>query len=320
MADFDVSKFRTTSFMTIWDLLKDVLVNMVKWFDGTTDTNLPVGTKRWSSSNKRFEQWDGSAWGELLPVADSANAYQIRVAMANACSGSTATADLATNALNLGGVAASQYVQTTDTRMSDSRKCNGQFDSAGTARTALSVYSKTEMNNSMALKAPVLNPAFSGTPTAPTAAAGTKTTQIATTAFVSENTLVFGAPILLNQYLNSGWVGTFGEATFLSFAVPIYRNGVLIALDLTVQCLAPYNEAGINKTAFEITSTDNQLLHDFAEAMGYSLTVYGASWYGAVTVSIGYENSAMTIKVSVGGTVTGTGMNFQARVFATSRM
>lgn len=183
MADFDVSRFRTTSFMTIWDLLKEVLVNMVKWFDGTTDTNLPVGTKRWSSSNKRFEQWDGSTWGELLPVADSANAYQIRVAMANACSGSTATADLATNALNLGGVAASQYVQTTDTRMSDSRKCNGQFDSAATARTALSVYSKTEMDNSMALKAPVLNPAFSGTPTAPTAAAGTNTNQVATTAF-----------------------------------------------------------------------------------------------------------------------------------------
>ena len=184
MADFDVSRFRTTSFMTIWDLLKEVLVNMVKWFDGTTDTNLPVGTKRWSSSNKRFEQWDGSTWGELLPVADSASAYQIRVAMANACSGSTATADLATNAQNLGGVAASQYVQTTDTRMSDSRKCNGQFDSAGTARTALSVYSKTEMDNSMALKAPVLNPAFSGTPTAPTAAAGASTTQIATTEFV----------------------------------------------------------------------------------------------------------------------------------------
>ena len=32
MADFDVSRFRTTSFMTIWDLLKEVLVNMVKWF------------------------------------------------------------------------------------------------------------------------------------------------------------------------------------------------------------------------------------------------------------------------------------------------
>ena len=102
MADFDVSRFRTTSFMTIWDLLKEVLVNMVKWFDGTTDTNLPVGTKRWSSSNKRFEQWDGSTWGELLPVADSASAYQIRVAMANACSGSTATADSSSAARNGG--------------------------------------------------------------------------------------------------------------------------------------------------------------------------------------------------------------------------
>ena len=244
MADFDVSRFRTTSFMTIWDLLKEVLVNMVKWFDGTTDTNLPVGTKRWSSSNKRFEQWDGSIWGELLPVADSANAYQIRVAMANACSGSTATADLATNALNLGGVAASQYVQTTDTRMSNSRKCNGQFDSAGTARTALSVYSKTEMDNSMALKAPVLNPAFSGTPTAPTAAEGTSTGQIATTAFVAKAAadVLSEAEALVadvDSISYGAWVNITLASKWKSLGVcrvrPVVQNSVVIAYDFEIE-------------------------------------------------------------------------------------
>ena len=244
MADFDVSRFRTTSFMTIWDLLKEVLVNMVKWFDGTTDTNLPVGTKRWSSSNKRFEQWDGSTWGELLPVADSASAYQIRVAMANACSGSTATADLATNAQNLGGVAASQYVQTTDTRMSDSRKCNGQFDSASTSRTALSVYSKTEMDNSMALKAPVLNPAFSGTPTAPTAAEGTSTGQIATTAFVANaaaDVLSDAAALVadVDSISYGAWVNITLASTWTSLGVcrvrPVVQNSVVIAYDFEIE-------------------------------------------------------------------------------------
>lgn len=249
MADFDVSRFRTTSFMTIWDLLKEVLVNMVKWFDGTTDTNLPVGTKRWSSSNKRFEQWDGSTWGELLPVADSANAYQIRVAMANACSGSTATADLATNALNLGGVAASQYVQTTDTRMSDSRKCNGQFDSAATARTALSVYSKTEMDNSMALKAPVLSPAFAGAPTAPTPAAGTDNTQVSTTAFVKT---ALANRISISSYSgaypatesgNTGRMRTIA-LTFTPSIVLIFEDGVELLSVMVFEY--PLVEIGVN--------------------------------------------------------------------------
>lgn len=275
MADFDVSRFRTTSFMTIWDLLKEVLVNMVKWFDGTTDTNLPVGTKRWSSSNKRFEQWDGSAWGELLPVADSANAYQIRVAMANACSGSTATADLATNAQNLGGVPAAQYVQTTDTRLSDSRKCNGQFDSAGTARTALSVYSKTEMDNSMALKAPVLNPAFSGTPTAPTAAEGTSTGQIATTAFVAnaaaavaESKTSYGAWVDLSSYINRAgyWGLTSGSGCCRARA--IYQDGAVIAYEFDIDLS---RSSGVETLAATFP--------DPYQPVSPRPSVYGASYY-----------------------------------------
>lgn len=45
-------------------------------------------------------------------------------------------------------------------------------------------YTETEMNTAMALKAPLSSPALAGTPTAPTAASGTDTQQIATTAFV----------------------------------------------------------------------------------------------------------------------------------------
>lgn len=42
----------------------------------------------------------------------------------------------------------------------------------------------TTVTNALALKAPLASPALTGTPTAPTAAGGTNTTQIATTAFV----------------------------------------------------------------------------------------------------------------------------------------
>jgi len=46
-------------------------------------------------------------------------------------------------------------------------------------------YTKTETDASLALKAPLASPALSGVPTAPTASAGTNTTQIATTQFVT---------------------------------------------------------------------------------------------------------------------------------------
>ena len=45
----------------------------------------------------------------------------------------------------------------------------------------------TTMTNSLALKAPLANPAFTGVPVAPTAALSTNTTQLATTAFVIAN-------------------------------------------------------------------------------------------------------------------------------------
>ena len=43
----------------------------------------------------------------------------------------------------------------------------------------------TNLTTDLAAKAPIASPALTGTPTAPTAAAGANTTQIATTAFVA---------------------------------------------------------------------------------------------------------------------------------------
>jgi hypothetical protein len=60
------------------------------------------------------------------------------------------------------------------------------FDSAGSAdavASSLSAY-QTANNAALALKAPLASPALTGTPTAPTAAVATNTTQIATTAYV----------------------------------------------------------------------------------------------------------------------------------------
>ncbi|MCX2041928.1 phage tail protein [Escherichia coli] len=58
----------------------------------------------------------------------------------------------------------------------------------------------TTINNALALKAPLLSPAFTGTPTAPTAAQSVNNTQIATTAFVKSAiaAMVGSAPAALD--------------------------------------------------------------------------------------------------------------------------
>lgn len=65
----------------------------------------------------------------------------------------------------------------------------------------------TSLTSDLALKAPLASPALTGVPTAPTAASGTNTTQIATTAFVSVKVVATGTvsagatiPIDLSSY------------------------------------------------------------------------------------------------------------------------
>ena len=59
---------------------------------------------------------------------------------------------------------------------------------------------ESDADTALALKAPLSSPALTGTPTAPTAGAGTNTTQVATTAFVGTAVanLIDGAPGALN--------------------------------------------------------------------------------------------------------------------------
>lgn len=56
--------------------------------------------------------------------------------------------------------------------------------SLSTKANAADVYTTTQIDTALNLKAPLSSPAFTGTPTAPTATDGTNTTQIATTQFV----------------------------------------------------------------------------------------------------------------------------------------
>ena len=53
-----------------------------------------------------------------------------------------------------------------------------------------------DIKTQLKAKAPLASPTFTGTPKAPTAVAGTKTTQVATTAFVQAEISAFSSEIL----------------------------------------------------------------------------------------------------------------------------
>lgn len=64
MADFQNPTIASL-YSDMVDSLKDRDVSALKWLDGTIDSNLPVGAKRWNTSNNYFENFNGSSWNPL---------------------------------------------------------------------------------------------------------------------------------------------------------------------------------------------------------------------------------------------------------------
>lgn len=79
------------------------------------------------------------------------------------------------------------------------------------------VYDSSQIDTKLNVKANIASPALTGTPTAPTAAAGANSTQIATTAWVRNATG--------NTSLNAATASRLGTATVGGAAKPIYLNG-----------------------------------------------------------------------------------------------
>lgn len=78
MADYALPTL-LSSYSDMLTILKDRDTNSMKMFDGTTDSNLPVGTKKWNSTNNYFEKFDGSSWSPL------ASKYMINVDLLDGC-------------------------------------------------------------------------------------------------------------------------------------------------------------------------------------------------------------------------------------------
>ena len=94
---------------------------------------------------------------------------------------------------------------------------------------------QTDLNNQLNLKANIANPVFTGLPTAPTAAAGNNTTQIATTEYVVTavtSTYAFGHYLVSTDYTNNLGVNSIIQfnQTSSQYGVTINRSGSNIVL------------------------------------------------------------------------------------------
>jgi hypothetical protein len=105
---------------------------------------------------------------------------------ANTASIATNTANISTNSNN---ITTNTNNISTNTSNITSLQTNVASNTASIttleSKVAANTASITTNTNDIALRATIASPSFTGTPTAPTAAAGTSTTQIATTAFVT---------------------------------------------------------------------------------------------------------------------------------------
>jgi hypothetical protein len=145
-----------------------------------------------------------------------------------------------------------------------------------------------------ATKAPIANPSFTGTVTAPTVAAGNNTTQVATTAFVVRGFAPLTSPsftgvITTTGRINSGAPSTGGifvdggaeqfVGSLSSTQMGLYNNGVwIITVDRTGHAYAPTAALGTNDTQIATTAfVRTELLGRVVYASDFGATGNGST-------------------------------------------
>ena len=122
---------------------------------------------------------------------------------------------------------------------------------------------KSQFDTLLTAKAPLASPSFTGTPTAPTAAPATNTTQIATTAFVQDALASVGAGDMLKSVYdttNNGkvdaaetadavaWTGVTGKPTSFTPAAHTHPTSEVTGLDAALAEKAPLASPALTGT------------------------------------------------------------------------
>lgn len=122
------------------------------------------------------------------------------------------------------------------------------------ASGATDLVRKSQLDAGLAARAALASPAFTGTPTAPTAVAGTNSTQIATTAFVNEAIAGFGAGDMAKSTYdtdNDGKVGAAEVADAVPWAgITGKPTGFTPSMPFNARCWTPPAAALVAATIF----------------------------------------------------------------------
>jgi hypothetical protein len=161
----------------------------------------------------------------------------------------------------------------------------------------------TAISNAIASKADINSAALTGTPTAPTASAGTNTTQLATTAFV---TAALGAiypvgSIYINATSSSNPSTLLGFGTWTAFGA----GRVMVGLDASDALFDTAEETGGSKNATLVshthtaTVTDPGHAHTLTNLALYQDTVSG----GPIPIQTRTPSNSNTVTATTGITV-----------------
>lgn len=219
----------STLYTTLLTQVNDRDVDSAKAFDpaNTTVTSPLTGHVRYNSANKRWETYNGTVWNELIVAATDAFAMTV-----TGVRGGNLYGTVVNNGTISGGIGNFTTLQV------------GSSD----VWTVASLTNLNQLTNgpgfltssSLSTYALLAGPTFTGVPAAPTAAAGTNTTQIATTAFVIGQGYATSAS-LAGTYAPIGGSGTSG-----TWPISITGN----AATVTQRTFSNVRTDGINRGSY----------------------------------------------------------------------
>lgn len=221
----------------------------------TTVTNPPTNAIRWNSANNRWEKWNGTVWGTL----SATYAFTAVTTTGNASVGGTLSVTGATALA--AATATTPATGATGTEVATAAWVNAQ----GFAKLA--------------------SPTLTGTPAAPTAAANTNTTQIATTAFVLGQAA--SATPLVNGTAAVGTGTTFARADHVHPTDTTRAPLVSPSFTGTASFAGDINMTGTGYLDLPVGTTAQRPVAPAAGMIRYNSTLNQFEGYGTAWGSIG---------------------------------
>ena len=178
------------------------------------------------------------------------------------------------------------------------------------------------ISGAISSKADIASPTFTGTPAAPTATAGSSTTQIATTAFVTAalSAVYPVGSIYINATSSTNPATLLGFGTWTAFGA----GRVMVGLDASDALFDTAEETGGSKDAVVVSHTHTATVTDpgHSHVANFVRNATGAfsSTSGSNLTNVANTNTAVT-DISVANSTTGvSGTNANVQPFIVVRM